>query len=86
MDFTLASDYERIIRILSRQLKRGGPSNFEEVCGHWMDPEQKKLYLSIVNSGKPACPMCDDIKSIPIRRVVGRKVVIERTPCPGCTK
>ena len=43
-----AQALQRIARVLLQQIKRGGPSNFEQVAGHYLDAEDAEVFRWVV--------------------------------------
>lgn len=49
-----AAALRRIARALLRQVKRGAPSNFEQVAGHYLDAEDLPVFRDLVADGDEA--------------------------------
>lgn len=46
-----AAALRRICRVLLQQVKRGGPSNFEQVASHYLEGDDLLLFQDLVEHG-----------------------------------
>lgn len=40
---------ERVIKTLLRQVQRGGPSNFIEIAGHYLPPDELAVFKEVID-------------------------------------